>query len=163
MPHSSPGFSLGGGGAGPDAVGERHDVLGRPALQRRGGDARYLGRLGDRDLVVGDRGLEQLAPDCWTGDGVGGQAVLVLEHAVEHQEFLAAAMGVGREMAVRCIAHDRRGARDLLADPQTSGGLLVSCTPDSVKDVIAVFRAQGFDAAAPIGVVREGVGLRVVP
>jgi selenide,water dikinase len=54
-------------------------------------------------------------------------------------------------------------ARDLLADPQTSGGLLVSCTPDSVKDVIAVFRSQGFDAAAPIGVVRDGVGLRVVP
>ena len=54
-------------------------------------------------------------------------------------------------------------ARDLLADPQTSGGLLVSCTPESVKDVVAVFHAQGFDAAAPIGVVREGVGLRVVP
>jgi len=26
-----------------------------------------------------------------------------------------------------------------------------------------VFRDQGFEAAAPIGVVREGVGLRVVP
>jgi hypothetical protein len=26
-----------------------------------------------------------------------------------------------------------------------------------------VFRSQGFDAAAPIGAVREGVGLRVVP
>jgi selenide,water dikinase len=52
--------------------------------------------------------------------------------------------------------------RDLLSDPQTSGGLLVSCTPESVKEVVAVFRAQGFEAAAPIGVVREGVGLRVV-
>ena len=54
-------------------------------------------------------------------------------------------------------------ARDLLTDPQTSGGLLVSCAPESVKEVVAVFRDQGFDAAAPIGVVREGVGLRVVP
>ena len=53
-------------------------------------------------------------------------------------------------------------ARDLLTDPQTSGGLLVSCTPESVEDVVGVFRAEGFDAAAPIGVVREGVGLRVV-
>ena len=53
--------------------------------------------------------------------------------------------------------------RDLLTDPQTSGGLLVSCTPESVKEVVAVFRDQGFEAAAPIGVVREGVGLRVVP
>ncbi|HEX4235667.1 MAG TPA: selenide, water dikinase SelD [Caldimonas sp.] len=54
-------------------------------------------------------------------------------------------------------------ARDLLTDPQTSGGLLVSCTQESVKEVIAVFRDQGFEAAAPIGAVREGVGLRVVP
>jgi selenide,water dikinase len=54
-------------------------------------------------------------------------------------------------------------ARDLLSDPQTSGGLLVSCAPESVKDVLAVFHEQGFDAAAPVGVVREGVGLRVVP
>ena len=54
-------------------------------------------------------------------------------------------------------------ARDLLSDPQTSGGLLVSCAPESVKEVVAVFRGQGFDAAAPIGIVREGVGLRVVP
>jgi selenide, water dikinase len=54
-------------------------------------------------------------------------------------------------------------ARDLLSDPQTSGGLLVSCAPESVKEVIAVFRGQGFDTAVPIGVVREGVGLRVVP
>jgi selenide,water dikinase len=54
-------------------------------------------------------------------------------------------------------------ARDLLSDPQTSGGLLVSCTPESVKEVVKVFREQGFEAAAPIGVVREGVGLRVIP
>ncbi len=53
--------------------------------------------------------------------------------------------------------------RDLLTDPQTSGGLLVSCSPESVKEVVAIFRDQGFEAAAPIGVVRDGVGLRVVP
>ena len=53
-------------------------------------------------------------------------------------------------------------ARDLLSDPQTSGGLLVACDPSSVADVIAVFRAQGFDAAAVIGSVRsEASGLRV--
>ena len=54
-------------------------------------------------------------------------------------------------------------ARDLLSDPQTSGGLLVSCDPNAVGDVLAVFRDQGFDEAAVIGSVREGVGLRVVP
>jgi len=53
-------------------------------------------------------------------------------------------------------------ARDLLTDPQTSGGLLVSCDPGSVDEVIATFRAQGFDAAAVVGAVRAGAsGLRV--
>ncbi|HEY2561029.1 MAG TPA: selenide, water dikinase SelD [Caldimonas sp.] len=47
-------------------------------------------------------------------------------------------------------------ARDLLADPQTSGGLLVSCDPAALDDVLGVFRAEGFDAAAVIGSVRAG-------
>jgi selenide,water dikinase len=41
--------------------------------------------------------------------------------------------------------------RALLTDPQTSGGLLVSCAPDAVDEVLAVFRRHGFDAAAPMG------------
>jgi selenide, water dikinase len=52
--------------------------------------------------------------------------------------------------------------RELLTDPQTSGGLLVSCTPAAAADVLARFRAEGFDAAAVIGRVDAGVGLRVV-
>jgi len=47
-------------------------------------------------------------------------------------------------------------AQALLTDPQTSGGLLVSCTPDSVDAVLAVFRSQGFEQAAVIGEVRDG-------
>jgi len=41
----------------------------------------------------------------------------------------------------------------LLTDPQTSGGLLVSCDATAVADVLAVFRRHGFDAAAEIGEV----------
>jgi selenide,water dikinase len=44
-------------------------------------------------------------------------------------------------------------ARALLTDPQTSGGLLVSCAPDAVETVLAVFKRHGFDAAAVIGEV----------
>ena len=43
--------------------------------------------------------------------------------------------------------------RALLTDPQTSGGLLVSCAPDSVESVLDVFRRQGFADAAEIGEV----------
>ena len=52
-------------------------------------------------------------------------------------------------------------ARDLLSDPQTSGGLLVSCDPAAAGDVLALFRAQGFADAAVIGAVHPGLGLRV--
>ena len=41
----------------------------------------------------------------------------------------------------------------LLSDPQTSGGLLVSCSAESVADVLAVFRQHGFTQAAEVGEV----------
>jgi len=43
-----------------------------------------------------------------------------------------------------------------LTDPQTSGGLLVACAPEAVDDVIAIFRREGFAAAAPIGRFVDG-------
>ncbi len=42
----------------------------------------------------------------------------------------------------------------LLTDPQTSGGLLVSCDPSSVGAVLDVFKQHGFADAAQIGDVR---------
>ena len=42
-------------------------------------------------------------------------------------------------------------ARTLLTDPQTSGGLLVSCAPETVDEVLALFRADGFGEARVIG------------
>jgi len=46
----------------------------------------------------------------------------------------------------------------LLSDPQTSGGLLVTCAPDCVDEVLALFRSEGFNEAAVIGEVTSGVG-----
>ena len=48
--------------------------------------------------------------------------------------------------------------RHLLTDPQTSGGLLVACTPDAVDEVLAVFARHGFDAAAEIGHIDPDAG-----
>ncbi|MCL2310507.1 MAG: selenide, water dikinase SelD [Proteobacteria bacterium] len=45
----------------------------------------------------------------------------------------------------------------LLTDPQTSGGLLVSCAPDAVDGVLRLFQDAGFEAAAEIGVLCGGV------
>jgi selenide,water dikinase len=44
----------------------------------------------------------------------------------------------------------------LLTDPQTSGGLLVACAADTVDEVLALFRREGFGEAAVIG--RMGAG-----
>ncbi len=41
----------------------------------------------------------------------------------------------------------------LLTDPQTSGGLLVTCAPEALDAVLAVFQRHGFAAAADIGEV----------
>jgi selenide, water dikinase len=47
----------------------------------------------------------------------------------------------------------------LLTDPQTSGGLLVSCAPDSAGDVLAMFKRHGFEAAAVVGeITASGAG-----
>ncbi len=46
--------------------------------------------------------------------------------------------------------------RDLLTDPQTSGGLLVSCAPGAVDDALRIFAAHGHGGAAVIGRIEAG-------
>ena len=49
----------------------------------------------------------------------------------------------------------------LLSDPQTSGGLLVSCSPDVAAQVLEIFHNQGFADAALIGEVVAGSGVSI--
>jgi len=53
----------------------------------------------------------------------------------------------------------------LLCDPQTSGGLLVACSPATVPEVLACFQRLGFTHAADIGQVQadraDGIRLAV--
>jgi selenide,water dikinase len=46
----------------------------------------------------------------------------------------------------------------LLSDPQTSGGLLVSCAPHAVQAVLDIFHQHGFAAATEIGEVVANTG-----
>ena len=54
----------------------------------------------------------------------------------------------------------------MLSDPQTSGGLLVSCAPNALEAVMAVFAQHGFAHASVVGSVEQKKGdkpvLRVV-
>lgn len=46
--------------------------------------------------------------------------------------------------------------RDLMTDPQTSGGLLIAVGADDFEAVIECVRADGFDQAAVVGQVAAG-------
>jgi len=46
--------------------------------------------------------------------------------------------------------------RDLMCDPQTSGGLLVACVPDAADAALEAFAAHGHAGAAVIGRVEAG-------
>ena len=51
------------------------------------------------------------------------------------------------------VGPDGLGHEDrlLITDPQTSGGLLISCAPETVDDVLAILHREGFESAAEIG------------
>ncbi|MBV1897556.1 MAG: selenide, water dikinase SelD, partial [Rhodobacteraceae bacterium] len=51
--------------------------------------------------------------------------------------------------------------RNLLFDPQTSGGLLVSVAAEQANDVLAMFHEQGYASAAIIGQISKGSGITV--
>jgi hypothetical protein len=125
---------------GPGAPSLQLHRFGRHGVKRqnldtgraRCGEVR-VARIHDHLLGIGARELVQLhedrrafGPDMRTvrrADGIAHigadrvVACLVREHAVKHEVFLAPAMGMGVEGAVRGEAHDGRRARDLLADP----------------------------------------------
>jgi len=48
--------------------------------------------------------------------------------------------------------------RDLLTDPQTSGGLLVACAPHRASEIVAQIRSAGYPSAQVIGTAEAGSG-----
>jgi len=69
--------------------------------------------------------------------------------------------GYGKDVELDGISDLQRA---LLTDPQTSGGLLVSCAPDAVEPVLTAFHEDGFERAAVIGKMTAGrAGVRVTP
>ena len=76
----------------------------------------------------------------------------VLEYAA--QGCVTGASGRNWESYGAHIELDQRFSsteRALLTDPQTSGGLLISCSPEVVTEVLSIFLQQGFDHAVVIG------------
>ena len=68
--------------------------------------------------------------------------------------------GYGNE--IKLAAGLPADCQTLLSDPQTSGGLLVCCSPETVPEVLAVFGRHGFNDAAVIGSIGEAQATRLL-
>ena len=58
--------------------------------------------------------------------------------------------------AVRLPADFPDWRRDLLTDPQTSGGLLIAVAADRAEALLALAKARGFEASRIVGRATEG-------
>ena len=91
--------------------------------------------------------------------------VLPLANELAQQGFITGAsdrnwLAYGEHVAVPEGMADWQ--RKLLADPQTSGGLLVACSAAIADQVLALFHQSGFDAASIIGSMRTGASKVVI-
>jgi selenide,water dikinase len=93
-------------------------------------------------------------------------AIPVIQEAVKHVQadiFTGASTrnwaGYGKE--VKLAGNLAFWQQNLLTDPQTSGGLLISCAPEQETEVLSIFNLGGFASAQKIGHFVAGKGLSV--
>jgi selenide,water dikinase len=77
------------------------------------------------------------------------EAVEYVRHGVYTGASTRNFAGYGKELDLGPGIHDWQ--KQLLTDPQTSGGLLVACAPEAEAEVLAIFRRHGFADATTIG------------
>jgi selenide,water dikinase len=90
------------------------------------------------------------------------ESVPLLPRAIElaQQGFVTGASGRNWESygaAVALAADCPLWRRQILTDPQTSGGLLVACAPERAEDLLRKIRNAGHPSASIIGEMRAGV------
>jgi selenide,water dikinase len=93
-------------------------------------------------------------------------SIPVVSEAVEHVKadiFTGASTrnwaGYGEE--VQLASNLGLWQQNLLTDPQTSGGLLISCAPEQESEVLTILNQDGFTSAKKIGQFVAGTGLSV--
>jgi selenide,water dikinase len=89
------------------------------------------------------------------------ETIPLLPRAIEltQQGFVTGASGRNWESygaAVALAPDSPLWRRQILTDPQTSGGLLVACAPDRADDILGTIRDAGCSSATIIGEMRAG-------
>ncbi len=69
-------------------------------------------------------------------------------------------VGYGKDVRLGAAVTETQKA--LLTDPQTSGGLLISCAADTADEVLATLRRDGFESARVIGELSAGEPVAIV-
>jgi selenide,water dikinase len=97
---------------------------------------------------------------------VNWSAIPVIEEAIKHVKadiFTGAStrnwVGYGDE--IELAKNIELWQQNLLTDPQTSGGLLISCAPEQEAEVLSILNSDGFNRAQKIGHFVAGQGLAV--
>jgi selenide,water dikinase len=105
------------------------------------------------------RGSQLMAQIQW-------DAIPVVQEAVDHVKadvFTGASTrnwaGYGKE--VQLASNLELWQQNVLTDPQTSGGLLISCAPEQEAEVLSILNLGGFASAKKIGQFVAGTGLSV--
>jgi selenide,water dikinase len=133
-------------------------------LNRAGEDLAQLPGVHAMTDVTGFGLLGHLLEMC-RGSSLGARvsmaSVPVFDHALQLAESGIVTGASDRNWAsyghyVRFAPNLGKAVKPLLCDPQTSGGLLVSCAPDAVSDVLDVFMKRGCDRAAQVGTMTDG-------
>lgn len=105
--------------------------------------AKVQGQLSWKDIPVIPQAIEFSRQNVFTGASTRNWA------------------GYGTE--VQLDASIEEWQKNLLTDPQTSGGLLLACDPASEQAVLDLFKQHGFEDARKIGQVVSGTGVVVRP
>ena len=93
-------------------------------------------------------------------------AIPILQEAVKHVKadiFTGASTrnwaGYGKD--IQLASGMELWQQNLLTDPQTSGGLLISCAPEQEAEVLSILNLGGFASAQKIGQFVAGTGVSV--
>ena len=105
------------------------------------------------------RGAKLSAQIQWDSIPVVSEAVKLVKEGTFTGASPRNWLGYGHEISM--APHLSEWQQNLLSDPQTSGGLLISCSPEATEQVLDILRVDGFNQAQKIGQFVQGSGLSV--
>jgi len=105
------------------------------------------------------RGAKLSAQIQWDSIPVVSEAVKLVKEGIFTGASPRNWLGYGHE--IQLASHIEDWQQNLLSDPQTSGGLLISCSREATEQVLNILSADGFTQARVIGQFVQGSGLSV--